>query len=173
MRMSCVCLQWLLVSLCCVYCSDRRFILNGQLEISDMQLSLCCPRFVWILQFWKLSNGNQQGHWNPDKRPMGTTQLRHCGLTTARGFSWAACGGRGWDLQSRFHLGSPVFRVLWDAVERMGRSRPASFRCPVGVPDVGSSIYPWFRPAPLKITVICIVKTVGYTLRKQHTHTLR
>lgn len=29
-----------------------------------------------------------------------------------------------------------------------GPSRPASFSCPVGVPDVGSSIYPMFRPAP-------------------------
>lgn len=64
---------------------------------------------------------------------------------------------KGCDLQSRFsHLVSPVF---CDAVERMGRSRPVSFRCPVGVPDVGSSIYPWFRPAPLQITVRRIVNT--------------
>ncbi len=176
-----------------------RFILNGRLGISDLQLSLCwwiC--FGWIfdriafLETVMWGFGNQKGHWETDKCPMGTTQLRHSGPPSHRRLVLCVCVcvcvcvgvcvcvcvcvwdgvKKGWDLQSRFsHLGSPVFRMLWDSVERMGWSRPASFRCPVGVPDVGSSIYPWFRPAPLKISVRCIVNTACCALRKKHTHT--
>lgn len=135
------------------------------------QLVICyCEAFKLWCEFLEANKDTEsQIHVQWEPRSWSTVDLL---LTTSRVCVCVClCAMGGTEERVRFTqpfqpLGS---WVLWDAVERMGPSRPASFTCPVGVPDVGSSISPRFGPAPPQSQSQCLVhgQITCYNPRKE------